>query len=43
VKGNAGTWFAIIAGGALIYFLVQSLSKASGAVQSVINAGQVGQ
>ena len=42
VKGNAGTWFALIGGGLLIYFFAQSLSNATGAVQSAINTGQVG-
>jgi len=43
VKNNAGTWFAIIGGGLLIYFLAQSLSNASGMVQGAINTGQVAQ
>jgi hypothetical protein len=43
VKNNAGTWFALIGGGLLIYFLAQSLSNAGGMVQSAINTGQVAQ
>ena len=43
MKNNAGTWFAIIGGGLLVFFLARSLSNASGAVQSAINTGQVAQ
>jgi hypothetical protein len=42
MNGNAGTIFALIGGGLLIYFLAQSLKSSAGVVQGVVNTG-VGQ
>jgi hypothetical protein len=43
VNNTAGTWFAIIGGGLLIYFLAQALSKSGSMISSTINSGVPGQ
>lgn len=39
MKGTAGTWFAIIGGGLLIYLLAQAMSNSGSMVSNVVTVG----